>query len=170
MTDVVQGNLGDCYFLAGLAAVADDTPHAIRQSVVDFHDGTYGVRFGNNFYRVDSDLPVASSTSRTPSYAKLGANNSMWVAIMEKAFAHYRKGSNSYASIESGWSVEVNRAVLHPQERNRSSHTAAPSRWAMIFTAVTRVPSRDHRIYRLKEEVLKLRIPPLVMGHQYTSC
>ncbi len=34
----------------------------------------------------------------------------MWVALVEKAFAHYRTGANSYASIEGGWAVEMNRA------------------------------------------------------------
>ena len=60
-------------------------------------------------YRVDNDLAVTGS-STTPAYAKLGAQNSMWVAVIEKAFAHYRTGSNNFASIEGGWSVEINRA------------------------------------------------------------
>ena len=93
------------------APIAHDNPHAIRQNVVDFDDGTYGVRLGNSFYRVDNDLPVDTPPStRHPAYAKLGAENSMWVAVVEKAFAHYRTGANSYASLDGGWSIEVNRA------------------------------------------------------------
>ena len=110
MNDIRQGALGDCYLLAGLSAVAMDSPNTIRQNVVDFDDGTYGVRFGNSFYRVDNDLAVASSGSTNPAYAQLGADSSMWVAVVEKAFAHYRTGANSFASIEGGWSVELNRA------------------------------------------------------------
>ncbi len=108
--DIVQGSLGDCWLLAGLSAIAMDNPFAIRSNVVDFDDGTYGVRLGSNYYRVDNELAVASSSSTTPVYAKLGRENSMWVAIVEKAYAHYRSGANTYASLEGGWSVEVNRA------------------------------------------------------------
>ncbi len=109
MDDIQQGYLGDCYLLAGLGAVALDNPTLLKSYVVDFDDGTYGVRLGDNFYRVDSDLPVKSSGGLA--YAGLGVENSLWVAVVEKAFAQYRTGANSYASIESGNPVEVNVAL-----------------------------------------------------------
>lgn len=109
--DIRQGQLGDCWLLAGLGAVAQDNPTALRQNLVDFGDGTYGVRYGANFYRVDNDLPVVSASSTTLAYAGLGAGNSLWVAIAEKAFTHYRTTAGTYASIEGGWGVEVNRAL-----------------------------------------------------------
>lgn len=108
--DIRQGQLGDCWLLSGLGAVAQDNPTALRHNLVDFGDGTYGVRYGSNFYRVDNDLPVTSAASTTPAYAGLGAGNSLWVAIAEKAFTHYRSTANSYASLEGGWGVEVNKA------------------------------------------------------------
>src|SRR4029434_10803111 len=101
---------GDCWVLSGLGAIANDDAHALRQNIVDFDDGTYGVHLGTKFYRVDADLAVANSSSTSPVYAKLGAQNSMWVAVAEKAYAHYRTGANSFASIEGGWSVDVNKA------------------------------------------------------------
>ena len=110
LSDIDQGGLGDCWLLAGLGAIARDTPSASRQNVVDFGDGSYGVRLGGSFYRVDGDLPAASLASTNTSYAGLGAQGSLWAAIVEKAYAHYRSGANSYASLEGGWSVEVNRA------------------------------------------------------------
>ncbi len=110
MGDVRQGVLSDCWMLAGVGAIASDNPFAIRSHVVNFDDGTYGVRLGNNVYRVDSDLPVTSASSTAPAYAQLGLGNSMWVAVVEKAYAHYRYGANSYPSIENGWSVDVNKA------------------------------------------------------------
>ncbi len=110
INDVRQGALGDCYLLAGVGSIALDSPHVLRQNVVDFDDGTYGVRLGGAFYRVDNDLPVHSVNSTSPAYAALGAGNSMWVAVVEKAFAHYRTGGNSYSSIEGGWNDEANRA------------------------------------------------------------
>jgi hypothetical protein len=110
LTDIRQGAVGDCWLLAGLGAIANDNAHALRQNIVDFDDGTYGVRLGNSFYRVDDDLQVTSSFSATPVLAKLGAQNSMWVAITEKAYAYYRSGTNKYRDLNNGWSVEVNRA------------------------------------------------------------
>lgn len=136
--DALQGSLGDCYLLAGMSAVAQDSPQAIRHSIVDFRDGTYGVNLYGKFYRVDNDLPVFGVLSKNlqlaeagdrPAYAQLGresenAPQSMWVAIMEKAFAYARTGANSYDSLVGGWGVEVNRALgsTTSGERNISSY------------------------------------------------
>ena len=124
-SDIRQGDLGDCWVLAGLGAIANDDPFALRQNVVDFDDGTYGVRLGNNFYRVDNDLPVDSASSTHPVYADLGAQNSMWAAIVEKSYAFYRTGANSYSSIEGGWSVDVNRAFGATSTGDRAIDTYA---------------------------------------------
>ena len=103
-TDIDQGAVGDCYFLAALGAAADDSSSHIRKAVVDLGDGTFAVRFkgfwGDTFVRVDHELPVSSGTN--PRYAGLGAGNSMWVAIMEKAFAFYRHNDGRYDALDSG--------------------------------------------------------------------
>jgi Ca2+-binding RTX toxin-like protein len=111
--DIRQGDLDDCWLLAALGAVAADSPDVLRQNVADFGDGTYGVRLGNVFYRVDADLPVYSAADAAPAYAGLGAEGSLWVAVVEKAYAQYRIANgtaNAYADLNGGWSVEVNRA------------------------------------------------------------
>jgi hypothetical protein len=105
------------WLVAGLGAIGLDSPNTLRQNVVDFNDGTYGVRLGNNFYRVDNELSVWNTASGTTSnnarFAGLGAQNSMWVAVVEKAFASYRTGANTYDSLNGGWSVE-GRRFLRP--------------------------------------------------------
>lgn len=106
--DIQQGGVGDCWLLAGLGSVANNAGSTLRQNVVDFDDGTYGVRLGSNFYRVDNDLPV--DFAGYPAFAQLGAEGSMWVAVVEKAFAHYRTGANSYQSLSGGWGREVAKA------------------------------------------------------------
>lgn len=165
--DIRQGATGDCYLLAGLSAIADDSPQAIRNRVVDFDDGTYGVRLGDKFYRVDNDLPVRSSTDTNPANAGFGANGSMWVAVVEKAFAHYRTGANSYGSIEGGWGVEANRAFGTTAAGDRDIHSYSSatalaneifSRWNS-FSAVT--------IGFTGKKVASATVP-LVMGHMYT--
>jgi Ca2+-binding RTX toxin-like protein len=103
--DIDQNALGDCYFLATLSSIAKTNPDRIRQSVVDLGDGTYAVQFFNGnspvFVRVDGDLPTNGSGALV--YAGLGTGNSLWVAIMEKAWAFYRKNDSNYSSIAGGW-------------------------------------------------------------------
>ena len=110
-SDIHQGGLGDCWLMSGMASVANKSQDLIRQNVVDFDDGTYGVRLGDNFYRVDNELGVANAANGAVSSnltnAGLGAQNSMWAAVVEKAFASYRSGANTYASVASGASTEV---------------------------------------------------------------
>ena len=114
MEDIEQRDLADCYLLGGLGAIARDNPNVVRQNVVDFDDGTYGVRLGNSFYRVDGDLPVKDGNGAADKdnvrYAGLGTNSSMWVAIVEKAFAHYLKGDNKYSSLEWNSVLKVSQA------------------------------------------------------------
>jgi hypothetical protein len=102
--DVKQGAIGDCWLMAKLAAIADANPDYIRQMVTDFGDGTYGVRFYRNgvacHIRVDADLWVSSPGN--PMYAELGKEGSIWVAIVEKAWAFFRKQEGNYASIAGG--------------------------------------------------------------------
>jgi hypothetical protein len=163
MSDVDQGGIGDCYLLAGLSAVARDSPQALRQNVVDFDDGTYGVRLGNSFYRVDNDLPVANPASSRPAYAGLGAQHSMWVAVVEKAFAHYR-GANSYASLEGGWGVEVNRAFRAARvgERWISSYTSA----AAMATDIAALAAAGQAV-TIGFVGARVGVVPLVMNHMY---
>jgi Ca2+-binding RTX toxin-like protein len=101
--DVQLGSMwGDSWLLSPLQAMTVNNKHAIRQMVADFGDGTYGVKLGNNFYRVDADL---WSYSGGPSmcFAQLGGlEGSLWVALIEKAYASYRTGANSYASLING--------------------------------------------------------------------
>jgi hypothetical protein len=109
MDDVDQSpDVHDCYFLAALGAIAKVNPDFIRQNVVDFGDGTYGVRFrgfwGDEFVRVDGDLAVREGDDLR--YAN-AANGTIWVAIVEKAWAFWRRNEGTYASIAWGASSEV---------------------------------------------------------------
>jgi len=61
-TDIVQGRLGDCGFMATLAEAALRDPKAINNMFIDNGDGTYTVRFFNNgvadYVTVDRQLPT----------------------------------------------------------------------------------------------------------------
>jgi hypothetical protein len=104
--------LDDSWLLAGLAAIAKEDPTVIEQNVVSFGDGTYGVKLGSDYYRVDDKLPVNLYGETFTAYASLGAQNSIWVPIVEKAFAYFASQGElpNYANLEAvngGVAVDV---------------------------------------------------------------
>jgi hypothetical protein len=127
--DVRQGGLGDCYWTAALGAVAKTMPLVIRQTVADLGDGTFGVHFYGNgqsvFLRLDADLPAYGSI---PAYAGLGHADSMWVAILEKAWAFFRKDQGTYGSIIGGWPEQTYRALGLSTQVNASTTFNTPQR------------------------------------------
>jgi hypothetical protein len=109
--DVNQGSIGDCWLLAPLAGIARADQNAIHQIIADMGDGTYAVRLGGNYYRVDADLPVLDFVSMNLEYARVGQENCIWVPLVEKAYAHFRTGANTYASLDRGWETEALRGL-----------------------------------------------------------
>jgi hypothetical protein len=102
-SDIRQGASGDCYFVASLAALAYSSPSTISQMITSLGDGTYAVRYysaGSPVYvRVDADLPTSGGSLV---YANFSPTGEMWVPLAEKAYAFFRYGTNSYASLDSG--------------------------------------------------------------------
>ncbi|MCL2641073.1 MAG: C2 family cysteine protease, partial [Phycisphaerales bacterium] len=108
-TDINQGSLADCYFLASLASFAYSMPGRLMQMAVDLGDGTYAVQFKRNgtmqYVRVDADLPVNSSGNLI--YNKIKSGGAIWGSIMEKAYAFFRNGKGTYTSLNLGWTGNV---------------------------------------------------------------
>lgn len=102
--DIDQGSVGTCYFLSRLAALAKTQPQHIRDMVTELGDGTFVVQFLNQegnpvFVRVDGDLYRKNGDIL---YAERGTGDSMWVAVVEKAWAIHRYGYATYDSISGG--------------------------------------------------------------------
>jgi hypothetical protein len=134
--DARQGALGDCYFIAAVASIADSNPDAVRNMFVDNGDGTYTVRF----YSVhDGTADYVTVSRRLPAqyngalgYSGYGlsvssASTTVWIALAEKAYAQWnetgnegRDGTNRYAAIEGGWMGYVNAQVLGTESSNYS--------------------------------------------------
>ena len=136
--DVMQGGVGDCYLMAVFLSVADLNPARIHESVVELGDGTYAVQFGKGkakkTVRVDADLPVWPD-EETPAYAGLGAGGSMWVAVMEKAFAAYRKGGLGYAGLDMGWMKEAYAALGVGSRSIRATNATALLKYIQLELA-----------------------------------
>ncbi|MBY0526603.1 MAG: hypothetical protein K2R98_24620 [Gemmataceae bacterium] len=119
-TDILQGNVADCYFLAGLSELALRTPSVLRDMFIDNGDNTWTVRFYRNgvadYLTVDRFLP-ASGGLFVYANAQLplgSSNNVLWVALAEKAYAQLAESgwsrsatANSYSSINLGWEGDV---------------------------------------------------------------
>jgi hypothetical protein len=86
--DIAQGHIGDCTVLARLHAVAAMDPARIRRSIFDMGNGLYGVDlqpYGQDQYVVvNADLPTDAYGNLL--WAHLGHQNSLWVALIEKAW------------------------------------------------------------------------------------
>jgi hypothetical protein len=121
--DIDQGALGDCYYVATLASIAQEKPDYIQNMFTDNGDNTFTVRFYRNgvadYVTVDRYLPT--NLSGRAAYAGWGGSsytsttNELWVALAEKAYAQLAESgwsrsstsNNSYADIEGGWMSSV---------------------------------------------------------------
>ncbi|MBI4412439.1 MAG: hypothetical protein HY541_08150 [Deltaproteobacteria bacterium] len=112
--DINQGDIGDCYFMAALSAVADANPRFLEESIIDQGNGTYSVRFFRNgkpvYVTVDKDLPTEKEKIHhtdgsitegddIPVYGSSTDKGELWVSIMEKAYAKMMGG---YENIGNG--------------------------------------------------------------------
>ena len=126
LTDINQGDVGDCYFLAALGETALQDPSLIRNMIQLNPNGTYSVEFHINGQ--DTYVTVNNALAMMPSGysygdgsqfefdhgASAGAAN-VWSALVEKAYVQLEAqtgvtaGSdglhgNAYADISGGWS------------------------------------------------------------------
>ncbi len=124
-TDVHQGAVGDCYFVATLGEIALRSPSAIQNMFIANGDGTYTVRFLQNgvahYVTVDNQLPTYYGGYFL--YANMGgfysdSTNVLWVALAEKAYVQMNEvgwlrpaawggGVNAYSGIEGGYFGDV---------------------------------------------------------------
>ncbi len=122
LVDAKQGALGDCYFIASVASIAESNPQAIRNMFIDNGDGTYTVRFYggtlgsyyNNAGLVSSgfrsgsapadyvtvNLKLPTYSNSTLAYSGSGWNVSsssttLWLALAEKAYAQWNETGNA---------------------------------------------------------------------------
>ncbi|MBB4930064.1 hypothetical protein F4561_000884 [Lipingzhangella halophila] len=97
--DLDQGSLGNCWWLAGTGAIADQNPEMIKDMIQENSNGTYTVTFGDGeSVTVTPDI-VVDADSGGAVFSDPGHEGVMWPAILEKAHAQ-REGS--YGETEGG--------------------------------------------------------------------
>jgi hypothetical protein len=181
-SDVSQGAVGDCYFLASLAALAKTHPELVKNMISGpDKDGYYEVTFytskrgsflwwdtggDKTTVRIKGDLPVYKSNGE-PAYAKYGPTKgddvSTWVALIEKAWAQHKGG---YSKIDGGYAGDAQEALtgwpsesfepsgLSKEDGIKQLREAQKNGWPIVADILNKQPGMD-----------KLN---LVSGHSYT--
>lgn len=94
--DVCQGNLADAWLLAAFAAVARMQPERLVEAIREIQPGIFDVRLGAETIRVTAEFPSERYADPRPN----DQDDTLWVALLEKAFALSEAGS--YAHLECG--------------------------------------------------------------------
>mmetsp|Transcript_28873 Transcript_28873/g.27773 ORF Transcript_28873/g.27773 Transcript_28873/m.27773 type:complete len:173 (-) Transcript_28873:426-944(-) len=90
--NILQGSLGNCYFVSALCTICSESPNRLRQIFLNTtvnKSGLYGVRlcingqFQNVF--VDDFIPVDKTTG-LPVFSRT-KDGTLWLSILEKAWA-----------------------------------------------------------------------------------
>lgn len=138
ITDVRQGNIGDCYFIATIASVAHLDPNLIANAITDNGDGTYSVRLFDQtgrpqYITVDADL--YRYANGTPIYGRGTNPREIWIPIIEKAYAQMRGG---YDQIGHGGSPAdaIHALTGYSAKSVRHSHHNHKSMYSKISEAI----------------------------------
>jgi hypothetical protein len=127
VADLAQGALGDCFFIASMAAVVGASPGAIQDAVkydprskkytVRFYEEQGRGRFKPVFIEVDAYLPTVEGDRRDPAYAA-DPGSPLWPAILEKAYAQWKGGYDVLG--EGGTGDEAMSALTGSQSRTKN--------------------------------------------------
>lgn len=108
--DIVQGAIGDCFFIGAVSALASCTAQHLKPIerlfvAYSVEHGVYGVLFfkDGGWEWVIVDDWVAVNPDKTPLYAS-APNGELWPLIIEKAYA---KVHNAFDTIDGGWGREA---------------------------------------------------------------
>ena len=107
---------GNCWFLAGVSALAEDESRVKEIFINEEEHSTNGIShngiYGFNFYAlmmpvtvtIDDRIPMKKDKPGKTMYAKIGRDNSVWGPLFEKAFA---KLHGSYETLWAGNPAEA---------------------------------------------------------------
>jgi hypothetical protein len=145
-SDIDQGNLGDAWLLATCAAIAHAQPRRLLERITRNEDGTFQVRLEADRITISPDFPSERYADPTPN----GQRDTLWVALVEKAFA--LREASSYSNLELGNPSRALEALTGRLAKRISLSTRSDldRLWARLSEAksrsqpmVMRTPNRD---------------------------
>lgn len=101
--DIKQGEIGNCYFMSAIGAIANSNPELIENMIFKNSNNTYTIKFYNeniveSFITLDDKF--WQDENNIPIYAQIGNQDGdkkeIWPMLLEKAWA---KINNGYANI-----------------------------------------------------------------------
>ena len=120
-TDINQGDMGDCWVLSGLGAIAMANPQLLQSHIRANANGTYTVTLYQNGKPVEitvtDTVPYSPKAGWDYPYAHDLNGNDQWAMIYEKAYAELKGG---YQTIEGGFG-DISMSALTGQPGNRTS-------------------------------------------------
>ena len=124
LNDVTQGQVGDCFILAGIGAIANKHPESIRDIIKDKGDGNYEVRlYGQGIAGGFEETPVTVNGKLIgDGHAKYGdtmkvdgkVQKEAWTVLIEKAYIQGNVGS--YKTANKGGSARQVMTALTGRE------------------------------------------------------
>lgn len=103
MSDINQGQIGDCYLLSCLSEMAQQNPNLVRSMVTDNGNNTYGVRF---YVSGQAEYVTVNNQLGSASNFYLNTGSDLWGSVVEKAYAQFvgsaTANGNSFSTIGNG--------------------------------------------------------------------
>ncbi|HEY9758684.1 MAG TPA: C2 family cysteine protease [Oculatellaceae cyanobacterium] len=92
---VHQGVIGDCYFEAVVASLAQSNPKAIANMIKDNADGSFTVTFPG---APDEPVTVTAPTEAELGLFNAGGSYGTWASVLEKAYGKFRDNQNWFSN------------------------------------------------------------------------
>lgn len=118
-TDIQQGQIGNCYFMSALAAVAKNNPEAIRKLIKDKGDGTFDVTLYAKGTKLALEPTIVNvkpdfvTDSRGNLIYAGSGDRELWVMLLEKAYAKLNGG---YDDTGEGGFIEAGLEAITGQD------------------------------------------------------
>ncbi|MFN0021599.1 MAG: Calx-beta domain-containing protein [Pirellulaceae bacterium] len=118
--DVNQGSIGDCWFMAAIAALAEKEPSTIQNLFQSNPNGGYDVMFPGHTVHVDLTLDMSRTAADLGGDVSATGAVEVWPLLLEKAYAEAFGGG--YGGMSAGgsasdvWANITGRSVIYYNE------------------------------------------------------
>lgn len=136
ISDIRQGRSGDCYFLATIGGMAYHTPQRVIDMITVNLDGSYTVTFPRH-----KPILLAPPTDAEMACYSDAGEDGMWLHVIEKAYAIYKKN-------------RTHKQTLEPLDLVIHGGSAARTVMFMTGNACTRYPTNVTPINELRNQLI----------------